>query len=100
MKFYQKDIETYESRVSQMRQIQETLDKAGLSPNMPAIALSEKKVVLLSDKIEVKERKDKLTGEVTKIINIAGYTSSDGGKWYEAQDLVQFSDSTRILYLK
>lgn len=100
MKFYQKAIEEHEARVADMLRIQLILEEKALRPDLPAICLSEKKVVMLSDKVDIKKMQHKETGEIKHVIKIAGYCAGDGGKWYDQEDLVQYSDSTRILYLK
>lgn len=102
MKFYETDITNYQDKINLMKQVQEQLDLAGLSPDMPAISISMKKALMLTNQLDVKKAKDKITGVEKLEIKIAGYTAErgDGGRWYPVEDLAPFTDASRVLYLK
>lgn len=100
MKFYQTEINTYEEKVALMRRVQDQLDVAGLAPEMPAICISLKKAIMLTNQLDVKKVKDK-DGVEREQVKIAGYMGDrDGGRWYPVEDLAPFTDASRILYLK
>ena len=83
-----------------MNRVQLLLEQQGLSPEMPAICISLKKAIMLTNQIDVKKVKTK-EGIEQEQIKIAGYMGDrDGGRWYPIEDLAPFTDASRILYLK
>lgn len=100
MKFYQSDIENLQAKIDLMNRVQKMLDEQGLAPEMPAISISLKKAIMLSNQIDAKYKK--FPDGLEKLeVKVAGYSGDrDGGKWYPMEDLAPFTDASRILYLK
>lgn len=99
MGFLESDIQSYEYKAEQLRLAKAEIDNIGLRPGFPAISRAKKAVVLLKNQVEVAIKKDKegIDRPVTKIV---GYCSGGKAEWYDINDLVVYSDASRILYLK
>lgn len=98
MKYYEDEIKNCEDRIKVFKTAQALIDERGLLEKHPAICISTKQIILLGHQIDSKYVKNK-EGIETLEIKIAGYVEKSSGHWYNINDLVPYTDASRVLYL-
>lgn len=100
MGFLNSDIEVYSEKIKQLEYAKAQIDSLGLEPGIPAICRITKKVLLLKNQVEVVLKKNKDTNETSIFARIVGFDGQGKAEWYDAVNLVPYTEASRILYLK